>query len=330
MPFLFLSDEDVGAILHPDIALEAVRDAFRCHAAGRIDQPLKPYVRPLGREKERIGGRFIAMPAFVGEPIIAAGVKWIAGFPANVERGLPRASGLMVINCVETGRPLAVLECGTLSARRTAAVARLAIEHLGPTTRTIAIIGAGPIARSVIDSIRCDAGMARLIRVYDLDHSRLVRLVSGLADTNGCPVEAAETLEGCVGETSVVVTATTATRGYLCPEHMPECRLIVALSLEDCTPELFLGSDKVVVDDFDQACREEKLLHRLVQEGRFSREKIHAELGEIVTGRKPGRESDTERVYANMMGMAVEDIAVGHAVYRAALAQGIGQQVGGN
>ncbi len=102
--------------------------------------------------------------------------------------------------------------------------------------------------------------------------------------------------------------------------------LFVGLSLDDARPEVMLSADKVIVDDFEQACREEKLLHRLVQQGRFSREQIYATLGEIVDG-KPGRERATEKIYVNPMGMAVEDIATGARVYEKAIAAGIGMRL---
>src|SRR5215475_319478 len=90
---LWLNDAQVAGLLSPAAAYQAVAAALKCHAHGEVEQPLKPYVRPRGREQEHAGGRFIAMPAFLGGPFQVAGMKWIAGFPANVARGLPRASG---------------------------------------------------------------------------------------------------------------------------------------------------------------------------------------------------------------------------------------------
>ncbi|HRY14387.1 MAG TPA: 2,3-diaminopropionate biosynthesis protein SbnB, partial [Candidatus Competibacteraceae bacterium] len=123
----------------------AVRDCLLCHERGEFVQPLKPYVRPRGREGEYEGGRFIAMPAYLGGRFDMAGIKWIAGFPTNLNRGLPRASGTLQLNCSVTGRPLAIMECETLSARRTTAIAVLAVDLLAaPPPLKVAIIGAGP------------------------------------------------------------------------------------------------------------------------------------------------------------------------------------------
>ena len=92
----------------------------------------------------------------------------------------------------------------------------------------------------------------------------------------------------------------------------------------DVQKEVFLHVDKVVVDDWDQSNREKKIIHQLVEEGLFSREQLHAELGEIVVGAKPGRESADEIILLNPMGMAVEDIACAHAIYEQARATNTG------
>src|SRR5262249_5951900 len=146
--------KDCRSLLTADMAYEAVRLALACHARGNCQQPLKPYIRPLGHEREYEGGRFIAMPAYLAEPFRVAGIKWISGFPANIDRGLARASGILVLNSVETGIPLAVMDCTAVSAWRTAAVAALAFDLLAPPVpRTVGILGAGPIARAILQAL---------------------------------------------------------------------------------------------------------------------------------------------------------------------------------
>ena len=148
-PLTWIIDEQVAATLTPALAYQAVEDALVAHANGRIDQPLKPYVRPGGREHEYERGRLIVMPAWVGEPVNALGTKLISSVPKNIELGLPRASGLVVLNDPTTGFPMAALECATLSARRTGAVAAVACKRLGTAGGTLALVGAGPINREV-------------------------------------------------------------------------------------------------------------------------------------------------------------------------------------
>jgi ornithine cyclodeaminase len=323
---LWLADHQVEELLDPSLAYRAVREALTCHARGDYQQPLKPYIRPRGREGEHQGGRFIAMPAFLGNPVYVAGIKWIAGFPGNVARGLPRASGLIVLNSLEVGLPYAVMECATVSARRTAAVAALSFDHLAPAGRkSVAVLGAGPIARSVIEALSAPERDIARFTVFDPNTARLAEFVASVSERVSIPVVGAANPRECVRHAQVIVTATTGAREYLEESWVAPGGLIVALSLDDCTADLFLSADRIIVDDFDQCNREEKLLHRLVQAGRFSRDQVYAELGEIVTGAKPGRTDPGQRIYVNPMGMAIEDLAVAAAVYNAAVARGVGQ-----
>ena len=92
----------------------------------------------------------------------------------------------------------------------------------------------------------------------------------------------------------------------------------------DVHKEVFLKADKVVVDDWEQSNREKKVINQLVLEGRFSREQLHAELGEIIIGHRPGRGSNEEIIVLNPMGMAIEDIACAQVIYQKALAAQIG------
>lgn len=319
---LWLNDPVIQSVLSPESAYDAVSAALACHARGDCVQPLKPYVRPHGREGEYHGGRYIAMCAWVGSPVNVAGIKWIAGFPCNLERGLPRASGVIVLNSTETGLPFAVMECATVSARRTAAVASISVDRLAPSApRRVALLGAGPIAKAVLESLSDRERGIERVTIFDPQSDRLSEFVSNFQQKLN--VVAAEHARQCVQDANVIITATTGAREYLQEDWLAPGGLIVPLSLDDCTPELFLSADKVVVDDFEQCNREEKLLHRLTQAGRFCRDQVHAELGEVIVGMKPGRECDRERIYVNAMGMAIEDLAAAKAAYDHAVHLGL-------
>jgi ornithine cyclodeaminase len=92
----------------------------------------------------------------------------------------------------------------------------------------------------------------------------------------------------------------------------------------DVERDVFLKVDKVVVDDWDQSNREKKIINLLVEAGEFSRERLHAELGEIIVGRRPGRETDDEIILLNPMGMAIDDIACAKAILSRAEDRNIG------
>lgn len=314
MKLQFISDEDVAILLTHEMAYAAVERGLLAHALGAFDQPLKPYVRPGGRAGEFDHGRHIAMPAWVGADVNAVGLKWISSVPKNIERGLPRASGLVVLNDVATGVPVAVLECGTLSARRTGAVAALAWKHLGDAGDRVAIVGCGPINREVVGALNSLPTSVGEFRVFDVNLARAQDFCDALKSKTKCDLTVSATLESCLRGATTIITATTGAKAYIDPQWVRHARLLIPLSLDDFRAETLLSADKIIVDDFNQANREEKLFHQLVRTGRLTRDQIYAELGEVVAGTKAGR-TGNEIIYCNFMGMAVEDISVAKAVF---------------
>lgn len=314
IPPTFISDCEVAANLAQQMAYDAVSEALAAHARGLCVQPLKQYLRPGGRENEFEQGRLICMPACINVDGRILGVKLIAGFPRNVRYGLPRASGLVILFDPVTGFPVAVIQCATLSARRTGAVAAVCFAYFGAHDETVSVIGAGPIGREVILCLNAGKRPVRRFRLYDLNRERAENLRMELAWQLHCEIRVAFDLESCLRGATTVIAATTGSKEYIDPAHLDTCRLMVPLSLDDFRADTLLSADKLVVDEFDGCAREDKLFHRLVREGRLVPGNVYAELGQVVAGMKPGR-TGSERVFANLMGMGCEDIAVAKAVY---------------
>src|SRR5437773_6811107 len=151
---------------HRDECVEIVRDAYLAHAHGKSVNPDSYFLRFPDKPDCRI----IALPAYLGNGFDVAGLKWIASYPANVQRGFPRASAVLVLNNYETGYPFAILESSIISAARTAASAVLAAYWLNGLSRrahSLGIVGTGFIARYVYDFL-LDTGWAiEEVRLYD-------------------------------------------------------------------------------------------------------------------------------------------------------------------
>lgn len=324
---LYLSRSDVRAAMGGSIEayVEALRGALALHAGGETAQPLKPYLK--WRENGHIADRIIAMPGYVGGEAPMAGIKWIGSKHDNpAARGIERASAVIVLNDAETHFPIAVMEGGEISGMRTAGVTVLATEYLAREDfETVALIGSGFIGRLHALGLIEAFPQIRELRLHDHKPEAAQRLADeiealGTETTATVYASAEEAVRGA----EVVVPCTVADTPYIPFEWLSPGVFVSNISIMDVDPDVFVQVDKLVVDDWDQCNRERKTINQLVLDGKLTREDLHAELGDIVRGARPGRTDRDERILLNPMGMAIEDVACAAAVYRQALAQGAG------
>ncbi len=323
---LYLSKSDIiqlsGGSSH--LYVEAVTHALTLHARGQFVQPLKPYLR--WGNAGHIADRIIAMPAYMGGDQPVAGLKWVGSKHDNPSRGLERASALTILNDPETNYPIAIMEGSLISGMRTAAVTAVAARHLAREGfRDIACIGCGPIARMQLLTVLEQFPSVTAIHLFDRIPAAAQRLAEELCGHfPAVQYRVAATAEAAVYAGELVITCTVADKPYIPYEWLRKGAFVSNISIMDVHKEVFIKADKLVVDDWGQCNREKKVINQLVLEGRFSREQLHAELGEIVIGRKPGRESADEIILLNPMGMAIEDVACAQAVYQRALSVQVG------
>ncbi len=324
---LYLSRGDVAAAGggHSDLYVQALHHALVSHAKGEVVQPLKPYLRAHG-EQGHIADRIIAMPAHLADPGVS-GIKWIGSRHDNPTRvGLPRASGVIVLNDPQTNYPIGILEASLISAWRTAAVTCIAAAHLARKDFTdIALVGCGVIGRTQVSALLQQFSHIGIVHLYDVNHDTAQRLAHDVTTEHpAVATRVADSAEDAVRAGDLVAACTVTDRPYISFSWLGRGAFLSNVSIMDVHQDVFLHADKVVVDDWEQSNREKKVINQLVLEGKFSREQLHAELGEVVAGRRPGRESDDEIIVLNPMGMAVEDIACAAEVYTRARQQQIG------
>lgn len=327
----FLSRADIAAVGgdRSDLYMEAIEDGFRLHAAGDYAQPLKPYLRNPNRN--HIADRIIAMPAWIGGEDPIAGLKWIGSKHDNQTlRSCDRASALIILNDDETHFPIAVMEAGRISALRTAAVTGVSARHLARKEfAEVAVVGCGPIGRTQIQMFCEQFEHVRRIRLFDLNPEAAQRIAEWIRrDYPSVEPVACDDPRSAVSGAEVVVTATVTDKPYLAFDWLTPGTFLANVSIMDVEKDVFLKVDKVVVDDWNQCNREKKIINQLVEEGVFSREQLHAEIGEIVVGARPGRESDDEIILLNPMGMAIDDIACARAILRRAEKANVGAMLG--
>ncbi len=308
---VWISDQIASRIVTAGFAYETVVEAFLVHAAGDFVQPPKPFVRPGGAEKEYERGYLVGMPAYVGGSFDTLGAKLITGFPINLARGIPRASGVVVLFDTTTGAPAAIVDCRTISARGAAATASTCVDCLGAkTSLRVAVLGAGPVAHeTVISLFMTRSRPIDSVLIFDPVGDRARAIVEAVSPFTDVPVQLAPSARQCLADANVVIAATTGAKAYVQPDWLDDSWLIIALSSDDFVPDIILSADKLICDDFVQNGQEDMLFPRLVRSGAIGQERLYGELSQIVAGRIAGREA-AERIFVNPTGMAIQDLAI--------------------
>src|SRR5437763_11282034 len=316
-----INGKTVVDIIHAHRAdcIEIVRDAYLAHARGESVNPESYFLR----FPEKPDCRIIALPAYLGNGFEVAGLKWIASYPANVQRGFPRASAVLVLNNYETGYPFAILESSIISAARTAASAALAAHWLnGQSSRahSLGIVGTGFIARYVYDFL-VDTGWAiEEVRLHDrspLESEKFKNTACRPEQHRSVTIvpDVAEPVRAC----DLILFTTVASAPHIADatlfEHNP---LVLHISLRDLSPEILLRSQNVV-DDVEHVMKANTSPH-LAEQRTGDRSFVTGTLAEIMIGRRSVNRS--RPIIFSPFGMGILDLAVGKWVYGQADASG--------
>ena len=325
--FLYLSQKDVRATgVDMATALRAVEEAFQLHHRGEVILPHKTVLDMDERQR----GRGNAMPGYVGGDYHAFGIKWIAGFPGNPARfGLPRATGLTILNDADKGLPLAVMDCTLLSALRTGAVTGVGARALArPDSASVAMIGAGVQARTQLEALVAVLPGLREVRAFDVRREAAEAFAQEARARHGLAVRAVESAEAAVRDADVVVTVTVADEPIVKNAWMKPGSFFSAVgSYQEEEFEVVSRSDLVVVDGLEHVLhRETPVIALMIKQGLLQRERV-LELGAILCGEQPGRTEARQRVFFSPIGMAIEDICLSYRVYRLAEQKGVGTRL---
>lgn len=326
MLYLNRSDIEQAGGNHSTVYVNALTEALKAHANQDFVQPLKPYLRANGTEGH-IADRIIAMPSHIGGQDPVSGIKWIGSKHDNPsERKIERASGVIILNDPETNYPIAVMEASLISSMRTAAVSVIAAQKLAKKGfEALTIIGCGLIGDRQLQSMLEQFDHIKQVYVFDQFEKASANFIEKWTEARpDIHFVQATTAKEAVENGEVVITCTVTDKPYIEYDWIQKGTFISNISIMDIKKDVFTQADKVLVDDWSQANREKKTINQLVLEGRFSREALHAELGELLTGAKPGRENDDEIILLNPMGMAIEDISSAYYIYKEAKQQQIG------
>ena len=314
---LYLSQADVVAVgISMSEIIAALETAFRAKGEGRTEMPPKPGVHPGG------GDNFIhAMPAYI-QDLKSAGVKWVSGYPENFKRGLPYITGLLIYNDVENGLPLAVMDCAWITAKRTGAASAVAARRLArPESSVMGMLGCGVQGQSHAEAFTETFPLKKIL-AYDKDPESARRYAAAMTRQLKVEVVAVKTPREAVSGCDIVATAgpilkvphATIQAGWL-----DEGAFASLVDYDSYwSREALAQAAKFCTDDIPQL----KLYQSM---GYFQNiPPIHADLGELVTGKKKGRENSRERTMTANLGLAIDDMAVAPLIFARAKEKGIG------
>jgi ornithine cyclodeaminase/alanine dehydrogenase len=327
MPLL-LTRKDVEQVLTMKDAVAAVEEGFRQLALGNVIMPQRTAIRISQHH-----GIHLGMPAYVGGEGDGGSLalKVVTVYPDNPSKyGMPTTIGTLLLNDPRTGALVAIMDAGFLTAMRTGAVSGVATKYLArEDARSVGVFGAGVQARAQLLAM-CEVRPIERVSVFDPWQEGRDKFASDMSAQLSIPVEPTGDPRVCV-DNDIVVAASSSSEpifdgAWLAPgthingigSHSPNARELDTVTIQRAK----------VVPDLAAACLVEAGdLIIPIQEGAFTEDQIHASLGEIVAGIKPGRESDDEITLFKSVGLAVQDAATAAQVYDLARAAGVGVEI---
>jgi alanine dehydrogenase len=318
---LFLTPHDIKTLLTLDDCITAVERAFRLYGEGKAAPPAV-----LSMHTADGGFHVKAGVLTLDRSYFAAKVN--GNFPDNTSRfGLPTIQGVIALCDAVNGSPLAVMDSREITSLRTAAATAVAAKYLARSeAKTLTVCGCGNQGRIQVKALSRVCQL-RTVYAYDKSEDRARHLAQELAEELHIAVTPVADLAAAVRQSDICVTCTTSHEPILHKEDVAPGTFIAAVGADnphkqELHPAL-MAAGKIVVDILDQ-CAAMGDLHHALEANAVSRGEVHAELGEIVAGKKPGRESADEIIIFDSTGMALQDVAAAALAYEKAEQRGSG------
>jgi len=321
---LLLTRSDVASLLTIDDYTASIEQVFRLYGEGKTAAP-----GILGVHARDGGFHIKAGVLNLERAYFAAKVN--ANFPQNARRfGLPLIQGVIVLANAENGFPLAITDSIEITVQRTGAATAVAAKYLARAdSKTVTICGCGNQGEVSLLALSRIFAFENAF-VYDIDPVHAKRFASALSGKLGFRVQPINELEPAIRRSDVVVTCTPASKYYLNHEYVRPGTFIAAVGADSETKQelepTLLAQNKTVVDMLEQ-CASIGELHHAVDLGLMPKEQVHAELGEVIAGTKPGRVSQEEIIVFDSTGMALQDVIAAAAVYEKAIVRGVGTKI---
>jgi len=316
---LYLNRKDVETVglSMPEI-IDALDSMFKEKGEGRVEMPPKPGIHT------RKDAFIHAMPAYIPS-LQSAGIKWVSGYPDNQAKKLPYISGLLILNDPDNGIPIAVMDATWITAQRTGAATAVAAKYLArKDSSSVGILACGIQGRSNLEALSCIFEIEK-VKAFDIFPEVAERFASEMSEAVQVDIEIVEDLKEAVVGLDLVVTSSPILKS---PDPVIEAGWLTEGSFASPVDfdsywkgDALRQADKLATDDISQ-------MEYYRESGYFKNTpQPYADLGEIVTGRKPGRENANERTICINLGLALDDMATAILIYKKARERGIGTQL---
>lgn len=320
-----ISAEDQQRLLDMREMVAAVEESLKEYSASRTTTPVRTVL-----EVKKNGGSVIFMPS-VAEGIQCLGLKYVGSFPGNPSVGKRAINGVVLLADTDTGEPLALLEGSYLTVMRTGALSGAATKYLArEDAKVLAILGTGEQAIGQFEAIKAVREIHTL-KLYNRTREKAEMLARYIAEEHQVQISVHSDADEAIQGADIIVTATSSNTPIFTEPLQPGVHVNAIGSYKPAMQELpahaVANADKVVVESVDSALEEAGDLLIPIKEGKFSEDRIHAELGRIVGNVSSGREHDKEITIFKSVGLAVADVAAARYFYEKAVNEKVGQKI---
>jgi ornithine cyclodeaminase/alanine dehydrogenase len=321
---LLINQEQVKSLLDMPTALKIVEQVYRAHGEGKVVMPTKITLDlGEGRPWPPYKGFMNAMPAYLGDVDIA-GIKWAGGFQDNYKMGLPYISAMILLINPKNGTFLAAMDGAHITAVRTGAASAICAKALTRKDASIlGIIGAGVQGRMHLRAFQ-QVFKLKEVRVFDTKEGAAEKYREEMTAELRLNILPKRSYQEVVEGADIICTVTVGDEPMVKKKWLKKGNLIISAgSYQELDPDVVLSADKIVVDHWGQASHRGELA-KLVEAGKIGEKNIHAEIGDILAGKKKGRERDDENILVVPIGLGSVDIGCAVEVYRKAIEKGTG------
>ena len=322
---LLLNQNDVMKVLDMAQCMEAVEKAFVELASGTAVLP--PRINLFTGE-----GLGLYMPAYLKE-MGALACKVVTSYVNNpAKHKLPTIMGKVLLQDPETGDVICIMDGGYLTAVRTGAASGVATRYLAREDRgqKVGIFGAGAQARTQLQAMTVARDIDKAC-VYDVNDEAVGRFITDMASSLQLDIIRAASADQVLEEADIICTASSSPTPVFDGGKVREGTHINSVGSHTLRAReldtAIIKRSKIIADSYDACLNEAGDIMIPIQEGAIDKSHLHAELGEVITGKKPGRVDEREIILFKSNGLAIQDVAAAKLVYDKAVQAGIGISV---